>query len=183
MLNNGVAHIEQSPGFFRITVPSRKNWFGLLFGTFWLFGWAFGLVMVTSQALFRSSAPAPVNLFLLFWSLAWITGGLAIIVILCWGFFGQERFTLESSEVLFEKTVFGVGLKYRLDAMELRNFRTETTNSDWFGGNRWAFWGLGAGKVLFDYGFKTYSFGLALDDAEAQHLVGLLQQKFRHGVQ
>ena len=46
-----------------------------------------------------------------------------------------------------------------------------------FGGSRWAFWGLGPGKIKFDYGMKTYSFGLAVDDAEANHLVEYLTNR------
>jgi hypothetical protein len=46
-----------------------------------------------------------------------------------------------------------------------------------FGGSRWAFWGLGPGKIKFDYGFKTYSFGLAVDDAEANYLSEELNKK------
>ena len=47
-----------------------------------------------------------------------------------------------------------------------------------FGGNRWSFWGLGPGKIKFDYGFKTYSFGLGVDDAEANYIIEILKEHF-----
>jgi hypothetical protein len=80
---------------------------------------------------------------------------------------------------LFEKSVFGLGQKRKLQAAEIKNIRTEVQNGSWFGGNRWAFWGLGPGKIKFDYGFKTYSFGLALDDAEANYICGLLKEHIK----
>ncbi len=41
-MNNGKANIENTIGNYTITIPSKKNWFALLFGTAWLGGWYFG---------------------------------------------------------------------------------------------------------------------------------------------
>lgn len=43
--------------------------------------------------------------------------------------------------------------------------------------NRLAFWGLGEGKVKFDYGMKSPSFGLGLEDAESNYIVKLMKEK------
>ena len=89
---------------------------------------------------------------------------------LLWGYFGNEKLAVNRHEVKFEKTIFGIGIKKRLIKKEVNNFRFEKINDSMFGGSRWAFWGLGPGKIKFDYGLKTYSFGLAVDDAEASYL-------------
>ena len=69
-------------------------------------------------------------------------------------------------------------IKKKLIKKEVKNFRFEKISQGWLGGNGWAFWGLGPGKVKFDYGLKTYSLGLAADDAEANYLVKELNEKF-----
>ncbi|MCS4435309.1 hypothetical protein [Aquiflexum gelatinilyticum] len=117
--------------------------------------------------------------FLAFWLLAWTVGGLAVSFMLLWGYFGQEKFITDRNEILFEKSVFGIGKKNRMEISAIKNFRTEKSNDDLFSGNRMAFWGLGPGKIKFDYGLKTFSFGLGVDDAEANYIVGLLKEQFK----
>jgi hypothetical protein len=179
MINNGKAKIDKTSNGLNIFVPSRKNWFALLFGLVWLGGWYFGFLSA-SKTLF-SSGPANfrVDGFMTFWLLGWTVGGLGIATLLLWGFFGQEKFISERNEILFEKTVFGIGKKNRLDVSGIKNFRTEFGNDNLVNGNRWALWGLGPGKIKFDYGLKTYSFGLAVDDAEAKYIVALLKEQFK----
>lgn len=179
MTNNGKAKIEKTNGGLSILIPSKKNWFGLIFGTVWLGGWYFG---VTTVIPFTSSENGHVDIdsFLIIWLIIWIGGGLTIIVLLLWGYFGKEKFILNHNEVLFEKTVFDLGSKKRLVAKEIKNFRKESGNDKWSLGNRWAFWGLGPAKIAFDYGLKTFSFGLAVDDAEANYIVGILKEHFQN---
>lgn len=179
MINNGKAKIEKPNGRLNIVIPSKKNWFALIFGMVWLGGWFFGF-MSASDILFSSEpGNSGADGFMTIWLMGWTIAGLAISALLIWGFFGEEKFIMDRNEILFEKTVFGIGKKSRLDISALKNFRTEFIGDDWYGGNRWAFWGLGQGKIKFDYGFKTYSFGLGVDDAEATYIVGLLKEQFK----
>lgn len=53
-----------------------------------------------------------------------------------------------------------------MEADEIKNIRTNVSNVHMFGNDRWAFWSLGPGKVKFDYGLKTLSFGPGVDDAD-----------------
>lgn len=179
MINNGKAKIDNTFGGLSIMIPSKKNWFALLFGTAWLGAWFFGFVSASGLWFSSGTGNSGADGFLIFWLIAWTVGGLTIMALLLWGYFGQERFITDNSEILFEKTIFGIGLKNRLDLSEIKNFRTEFGIDNWFGGNRWAFWGLGPGKIKFDYGLKTYSFGLGVDDAEANYIVELLKEKFK----
>jgi len=36
---------------------------------------------------------------------------------------------------------------------------------------------MGIGPIRIDYGLKTYSFGLAVDEAEAKYLIELIKKK------
>ena len=177
MTNNGKATIERTFEGLNITIPSKKNWFALLFGTVWMGGWFFGFLSA-SGALSSEIGHSGASGFLTFWLFGWTVGGIAVSFMLLWGYFGQEKFITDRNEISFEKTVFGIGLKNKLDISAITNFRTEFGSDNWLGGNRWAFWGLGPGKIKFDYGLKTCSFGLGVDDAEANYIVGLLKEQF-----
>lgn len=170
-MNNGKAKIENTFDGLKILIPSKKNWFGLIFGLVWLYFW--------SQFFLN---PAFENIenegFISIWTTMWILGGLFVIILLLWGLFGQELFNSSRNDVVFEKTIFGIGIKKRFEINEIKNFRFEAVNQSMFGGNRWSFWGLGPGKIKFDYGLKTYSFGLGVDDAEANYIIEILKEHF-----
>ncbi len=176
-MNNGRAKIEtNSNGRLKVNIPSRKNWFALIFGTFWLGGWLFGIIM--ALATLGKSENGLIDGFMLFWICGWLVGGLAITFFLLWGYFGQEVLEFDFDEVHFKRTVFNIGTKRVLNKRDIKDFNFEKTTSNFWNGDRsWAVWGLGEGKIKFDYGLKTYSFGLSLDDAEAKYLVEKLNQQ------
>lgn len=169
MIYNGRAKISSYNNSYKIEVPSKKNWFALIFGTLWLGGWLFGLIMVSTSMLKIDGTGF--QAFTLLWLTMWLLGGIAIISLLLWGYFGLETLEFTKTELLFSKTVFGIGLKKKLQIEEVKKFRYSEVNESIFGGNRWAFWGLGPGKLKFNYGLKTYSLGLGLDEAEVEYLV------------
>lgn len=174
-MNNGRATIQQSIQQLSIIVPSKKNWFALLFGTAWMGGWFFGFIsafeVLTTDGLDN-------NGFVVFWLLMWTIGGLGLTGILLWGYFGKEYMAIDKEQVRFEKTIFGLGVKHKLNKAALKNFRVELVKEGWLSSDRWTFWGLGPGKIKFDYGLRTYSFGLGIDDVEAHHIVELLSTRF-----
>jgi len=179
MINNGKAKIEKTFNELNIIIPSKKSWFVLLFLTFWIGGFFIGLVSFLAFSFFSETSSFGAEAFMIIGFIGCSVVVLVATSILLWGYFGQERFTTNRNEILFEKTVFGIGQKNRLDISEVENFRTELVNAYSLGRNNWAFWGLGPGKIKFDYGLKTYSFGLAVDDAEANYIVGLLKEQFK----
>ena len=167
MLNNGKAKINTTAGNYTVIIPSKKSWFFLIFGVIWMVGWYMGF----STAIgFTGTSDSGIDIFVTVWLIMWCFGGLFVICMLLWGFFGKESIEFISNKVKLNKTVFGVGIKKPLTRHEVKNFRFEHINESLIGGSKWAIWGVGPGKIKFDYGFKTYSFGLALDDAEANYL-------------
>ena len=175
MIDNGKATIEQSPSRLSIIVPSRKNWFGLIFGTFWMGGWYIGFSSAFSELFDDGNMSFQFDGFMTFWLLGWTFGGITVLSMLLWGYFGKEQFLYDRDEVYFNKTIFGIGIKKRLHAKEIKNIRVEVESVRSFSRNRWSFWGLGPGRIKFDYGLKTYSFALAVHDAEADHIIQLMK--------
>lgn len=177
-MNNGKAKIDNLNNNYKITIPSKKNWFGLIFGTAWIGGWYYGFKTAISSFNFDTgNSIFEFDGFMTFWLIGWTIGGITILAMLLWGYFGKEMIEFNRDDVHFEKTIFGIGIKKKLNKKEVKNFRFEKINDSAFNGNRWAFWGLGPGKIKFDYGFKTYSFGLGTDDAETNYLIEELNKK------
>lgn len=177
MINKRITKIDLIAGELKIVISSENNLFELLLGAAWLGGWLLGLVS-TLGLLFSETEYSDDAFFMPFYLIVWTVAGLAIITMLLWGHFGQEKFITKRNEILFEKSVFGIGVKNKLDIIALNNFRSETSAATWFGGQRNTFWGFVSGKIKFDYGPKTYSFGLGMDEEEAKHIVTLLRLKF-----
>ncbi|MBI1308129.1 MAG: hypothetical protein GC181_16120 [Bacteroidetes bacterium] len=124
MFNNGKAKIEKTIGGLNVTVPSKKNWFALLFGTAWIGGWFYALRIVSGMLFSSDIDHSGVTGFIAFWFLCWIIGGRAITFILLWGYFRQEKFTTDRSQIVFEKSIFGIGKKNRFGISAIKNFRT-----------------------------------------------------------
>ncbi|KXX70885.1 hypothetical protein [Flammeovirga sp. SJP92] len=171
-MKNGKAKIENTIDNYSVTIPSKKNWFALLFGVFWLVvPWYAGFRSTITNFSFEHNA------FLMLWLIGWTIGGGIVVLLLLWGCFGEEKLEFDQQEVTFGKTIFGIGLKKKLIRKEVTNFRFEKIDKGMFNSNQWTFWGLGPGKIKFDHGLKTYSFGIAVDDAEANYLSEELRMK------
>lgn len=172
---NGRAKIKEKDGEFIITIPSKKNLFGLIILTFTLPIYIF----IASSILpkFKSINDNSIDQFTLIWLIGSIVFLIIFLFILLWGIFGVERLIFNDRRVMFEKTIFGFGIKKVLMRTKLCNFRFERVFENFYHARSLSFWGLGKGKIKFDCAFRTYSFGLGLDDAEARYLAKELNEK------
>jgi len=174
MINNGKAKISEDDNSLTISIPSYKNYFILIFTTMWLGGWFFGLKAALGDFINISSLSG----FMLFWTLGWTAGGIFLIISLCWGYFGKEELHIGRDSILFSKHVFNVGMKAELDKSEVSKAEYNNVQVNIFSnGNKFSIWGFGPGKIKFNYGMKTYSFGLAVDEAEAKHIISIINEK------
>ena len=179
-LKNGRATISKNYNGVNISIPSKKNWVVLLFGTAWMGGWAFGFVSVFSVLL--NSSSTGIDLFMLAWLTAWTIGGISIVSLLFWGYFGKEEIQIQKSQVNFIRSILGIGISKELVKHEVKNIRfNEVPIVSITSRNNWVLWGVGPGKIKMDYGMKTYSFGLAVDDAEANYIIDLMKAQLTDG--
>lgn len=177
-VNNGSATIKKSMDGIQISIPSKKNWFVLLFGTAWLGGWYTGFRMAIGTLLSFEDGFSGGNAFMMFWLAGWTIGGLFVMGTLLLGYFGKEDLNLKHNKIELNKHIFGIGQNKAFKKTEVKNVRFNKIEESYFSGkNNYALWGLGEGKIKFDYGMKTYSFGLGLDDAEANHIMDLIIRK------
>jgi len=166
-VDNGNATVQYEGREFRITIPSKKNIFIMLFLGAWLCGWAFGEIMVIGTLFWGAFIP-----FLLIWLIGWTVGGGFALYIMGWMLFGKEIISSDGTYLIIEKKVLGFS---KIREYELRNIEdiriNDEVNSIFSRRNSMAFYGLSGGRIQFDYGMKTITFGINIDVAEARYLL------------
>src|SRR4051812_28316241 len=85
---NGRATINDNFDQLQIIIPSKKNWFVLLFLVVWLGGWIMGESFATED-LTQSNNNIPDH-FLYVWLCGWTIGGIVVIRMVLWVLFGKE---------------------------------------------------------------------------------------------
>ncbi len=179
------ATITESPEGLLITIPTKKNWFLILFLGFWLMGWLFGEVAAIHQLIrghpphganLHPSAPRGMNLFLVPWLGAWTVGGGFAIFAWLWNFAGVERVVLGPSTFTTKREVLRIGPVKEYQLSSVSNLRIDALPA-LFNSRMSPFPMMGGGTIAFDYGAKTYSFGMGLDEPEAQQIVERLKSR------
>ena len=92
----------------QIIIPSRKNWFNILFLAVWMGGWYMGESSVINELF--SSDNNGFNSFMLLWLVGWTIGGLFAITILLWSLFGQETIQIDQGVFSVSKGILDIGL-------------------------------------------------------------------------
>jgi hypothetical protein len=155
-----------------VVIPARTSWVTVIFISFWLCGWAWG---VANRLLSPSPHPQMITQgrwFSLIWITLWTIGGLFALLTVLWNLAGRERLRFSRSEVVLRREVLGSGLGQTFDPRRVTNLRAIEIPTGPFGqpANRgrmpWS-----GGPLAFDYGATTIRFGAGIDFAEASHLV------------
>ena len=177
-MQNGKARIRQDGKELLIDIPSKKEWFRLIFNSFWLCGWFLGLILVIST--YSLDLPGEALGFTTFWLAGWITGGVFIIGFTFWGWFGKEVIFISGDDFFLNYTVLGYGFKHKLITSEVKDIRLAQINNSIFAKNNLSAFGFGKGKIHFDHGLKTYKLGHDLHDAEAKYIINLLRKQIEN---
>ena len=173
-----------------ILIPSKKNWFVIIFLTFWLIGWAAGEIFVTGMLIRGISSLGTSDgqvsdmgtfggLFTLVWLGAWTAGGAFAIYTWLWQVKGVEIITVSFAGLtICKKTpVWTRKKEYRLsDVVTLRI--SPSASSMWNMSAGMEYWSITGGIIAFDYGAKTVRFGLGVDEAEAKQIIKEIQIRF-----
>lgn len=166
-LDNGNAIIENDGVEFKVTVPSKKNIFVILFVLAWLGGWAMGEFMVIGIVLDGGANP-----FLLFWLAGWTIGGGFAIFVLSWMLFGKEVVHSDGSYLSIDKCILVFRLNKEYELSHIKNIRIVERDTGLFRQRSvMEFYGLKGGIIHFDYGMKTVQFAFNIDVAEGNHLL------------
>jgi hypothetical protein len=194
-------HSIQDEGFsFKVIIPSRKNYFAMIFLGIWLTGWAFGEIMVGGiflagivQLFFKTPAILPAvgqsgvaglfggGLFMLVWLAGWTVGGGYALYTFLWQLTGKENIEVSYDLIKIQRALFGLGRTREYAATHIKNLRVTPWGADQniFGRSRASsVWGISGGLLAFDYGAKTFRFGAGVDEAEAKQILEEIVARF-----
>ncbi|MET1415667.1 hypothetical protein ABVF61_25580 [Roseibium sp. HPY-6] len=159
-----------------ITVRAQMQHFVFGFLAFWICGWTVG-GLFAGGSLLSGFWQGETNLFLLFWMGGWAFGWLFAATTLLWMLTGREHLIVSQTKITKKISILALGRTRHFNPAHVTNIRTQ--DSIRTTGRRQNI-GLpikGHGRVAFDYGQKTISFGTDLDDAEADFIVKTMTDK------
>jgi len=163
--------INQRNGELTIEIPVKRNWFILLFLSFWLCGWVLGEIMVPVM-FFSKETQGPPMLFAIAWLGMWTIGGGFAILIWLWQINGKEIIRFTHNSLIKRKALFSFGRNKEFGLDYVKNLRISPQSYNPFDfSSALQFWGMGGGIIAFDYGAKTYRFGQCLDESEAKTII------------
>ena len=176
----GRAILQDNITDLQIIIPTRKNWFIILFTGAWLGGWVFGEVFAISAVTGLLSGN-PAGFFILFWLIGWTVGGFFVMRVFLWMLKGKEIITVGQSRLSIDKKGLLLFRPKIYDLNEVKNMRVHDDSlgySGFFGGHRSNFGAFSSiGTIRFDYGLQTVKFGGGLDEAEAKFIIQKLNDR------
>ena len=162
-----------------ISIPSRRQWFQILFLGFWLCGWAAGELSAISELFLFHNGTQEADHFLLLWLFGWTVGGLFAMTTLLWQLAGKEIAEISGLGIKLSHRVWGLRWSQQYAAADIQDLRVSPQpitrhrrSSSLY------YWGLTGGVIAFDYGAKTIRFGSGVDEAEAKQIVKTIQQHY-----
>lgn len=154
-------------GALEVRIPARKQWFVVLFISFWLVGWAMGWVSATHHISQR-----PNDVFMWAWVAVWTLGGAGVAYSLLWMLWGVETIRLTSRDLIHRRRIGPWQSTREFALAEVANFRVRAVQAE----GRQRNLSSQQNRLNFDYGAKTFELGKGLDDAEATQIVAALER-------
>ena len=180
---SGRAKIFDTARGFKIEIPAKKNWFMIIFMTGWLGGWVMGELFALGAVtgFLGDSFESAGSFFILFWLIAWTSGGFFAIRTWLWMIAGKEILSFNRNELIIQKKGAFLVSPKTYDLREIKNFQINSISSSnsFFGNNsNRNMWNIGGDGVLkFDYGLKTIQIASGIDEAEGKYLLGKIKSK------
>jgi hypothetical protein len=175
--SNGRSEIFNNGQRLEIVIPSKKNWFLVIFLSAWLCGWLMGESFAITQ-LFDSETPLFANAFLIVWLTLWTIGGAFAITILFWMVIGKEKLLVDSNVLEIGKHIFSFKISKKYDINEVKHLATNPAHENDFWGMNYqrSLLGVKSGALKFDYGLKTIKFASAIEEAEGRLILDLFKK-------
>lgn len=176
-VGKGRSTINNYHDSIEIIIPSKKNWFIIVFLGLWLLGWIFGIIVGLSFIFIAPSSEG--KFFSIVWLFFWSMGGALAMLIWLYILRGKEMVLIDPNELKYTRDFVLYKRVQEYSFNDIKSLRVDTTHRsfyDFFIGLEIV--GLSGGMIAFDYGLNTYRFGSKLDDAEAKYIVDKILEKF-----
>lgn len=164
----------------KIVIPTKKNYFLIIFLIVWLGGWFLGERFAINEVFYSETANKSIN-FVSLWLFFWTIGGILAIFTWLWNVFGYEIITITSTSIFRRYELFKFGRTKEFSASHITHLRLSPAPASSFFSNRGIQgWGFLPGQISFDYGAKTYRFAGSVDESEARQILEKIQRRFSH---
>lgn len=156
--------VEEGIGL-RLILPCKKDWYRILFFSFWMIGWYLGESNEIPKVIkaFRSGE-API--FEIVWLVMWTFGGLFFGSWVVWRLLGREVLEVANGTFTLCKQIARIGRTWEFDTSQIGALRFRAEH----GAGR----GYRESRIELDYGAKTYNFAAGIQPAEALQLMTLV---------
>jgi hypothetical protein len=170
------AVLSETPAGCEISVPVRREWWGIGFLPVWLAGWAVGWGAAFLGIVFGGS-DAP-RLFLIPWLIGWTGAGAMAFSWWMWLVSGREVVIIDGVRLRMRREVrwFARERQYELAAVSRLRFSPPVTPDANFAQ---AFPLLAfSGSLAFDAAGETRRFGMQIEEDEANELVRQIVERW-----
>jgi hypothetical protein len=187
--------VEYLDGNLQITLPSKKNYLRMVWYVVWLAMWAFislnvfifiafllgGVVITFVSSAGKAGDPTSFLLilaFLGFFFVALVAMGGAVLYDLLWQIVGREVISVDPEQLQVARQLFGLNKTSDYSLVHVSDLRVGApTQISRLLPKVFALLLDNDGMIAFDYGAKTYRFGLEIDEAEAKQIVGKILER------
>ncbi|MBI5294300.1 MAG: hypothetical protein HY869_02410 [Chloroflexi bacterium] len=181
---------ENTGSSLKIIIPSRKNWFIIIFFGFWLMIWAVGEIalslsfisaitdIVFGKKIFEGFFG---SIFMLIILTIWTGFASVILYTWLWNITGNETIEVTDKSIQIAHRIFSFGKPKEYLVAHIKDLRAIPfiANEIWGFRIRFRFtWGVPPGTLSFDYGAKTVNFGSGCEEAEAKMILKEIWQAY-----
>ena len=161
--------VRATPDGLGIFIPPRRSIGPVVFLVLWMCGWGAGEYFALGEML--RGGIALTDLFLLIWVVPWTIAGLAVLRVILWQIFGQERLYFTAGALVRERTLMWRHGRRTVMGGDIVSVKADSAANDLFG----------LGTVTVETGGRRMRIGSGLDAREAELVAELIRGHAREG--
>jgi len=168
-----------------IAIPSPKHWFRIILMGIYTLVLAIAGLSFLGYLEFGQELDKPPILFFIIFVIFWIVFLCLMIYQLLWQIVGKEDIEITAQSIKISRVVPVLHSQKEYLASYIKELRVSSSNLNlnppmmsWTYSYYYPWHHNAIGSLAFDYGAKTFRFGMSIDEAEAKQILAEIQQKF-----
>lgn len=170
--------LEDSAKCLSISLPAPRRYLTMLLLILGLAFWTYLFIAAVGAMVTRVSGGTMTVILMLLWLLGWLLAGAVALYALLWMTLGREIVTLTDDTLTIRRDLKGYGNDQRYKVRHIEELRVTPDPFDLYEFvTSMRPFGLGGGKLIFDYLTLVGQFGAGLSSDEAQVICDRLRQR------
>ncbi len=169
-----------------VSISSARHWFIVFFLAFFLILVVIGELAFSAIIITNRNHPDWFSIgFMIVIMIGWAVGGGFMIYQLAWQISGKEVVEVTVENITISRVALGFRSQKEYSATHVKELRASSSNMNlnhpmfwWAYYSYYPLFHTMIGSLAFDYGAKTFRFGMSVDEAEAKQIIAEIQQKF-----